>query len=168
MLKKLVLALAVVLPLSAFAQKFGTVDTDAIISAMPETATARQQIEEASKKYEAEYQKLNEELNKLFTDYQAIDKDETTPQAIKERRQTEIQEKGQKVEQFRQQATQDLQRQNEQLMTPILQKITDAIKSVGQEGNFTFIFPNEPSLLLYQGTDVTDVTPLVKTKLGVK
>ena len=71
----------------------------------------------------------------------------------------EIQDKGQKVEQFRQQATQDLQRQNEQLMAPILQKITEAIKSVGQEGSFTFIFPNEPSLLLYQGTDVTDVTP---------
>ena len=80
----------------------------------------------------------------------------------------EIQDEGQKVEQFRQQATQDLQRQNEQLMAPILQKITEAIKSVGQEGSFTFIFPNEPSLLLYQGTDVTDVTPLVKTKLGIK
>lgn len=168
MFKKLLLALAVVLPLSAFAQKFGTVDTEAILTAMPETTTARQQLDEASKKYEAEYQKLNEELNKLYTDFQAIQNDKETPDAIKDRRMQEIQDKGQKVEQFRQQATQDLQRQNEQLMAPILQKITEAIKSVGKEGSFTFIFPNEPSLLLYQGTDVTDVTPLVKTKLGIK
>jgi len=168
MFKKFLLALAVVLPFSAFAQKFGTVDTESIITAMPETATARQQIDEASKKYEAEFQKLNEELDKLYTDFQTIREDANTPETIKERRMQEIQDKAQKVEQFRQQATQDLQRQNEQLMAPILQKITEAIKSVGQEGAFTFVFPNEPSLILYQGTDVTDVTPLVKTKLGIK
>ena len=53
-------------------------------------------------------------------------------------------------------------------MAPIQQKINDAVKAVGQEGNFTFIFPNEQGLLLYTGTDVVNVTALVKTKLGIK
>lgn len=168
MLKKLILVIAMVLPMSIFAQKFGTVDTDAIMQAMPETTKARDQIAEASKKYENEFQKLNEELNKLYTDFQAIQNDANTPETIKERRMQEIQDRAQKVEQFRNTATQDLQRQQEQLMQPILAKVTEAIKSVGAEGTFTFIFPNEPSLLLYQGKDVVDVTPLVKTKLGLK
>lgn len=42
----------------------------------------------------------------------------------------------------------------------------DTIRNV--PGNFTFIFPNEQGFLLYTGTDVTDVTALVKTKLGIK
>ena len=80
----------------------------------------------------------------------------------------EIQDKANKVEQFRQTATQDLQRQQEQLMAPIQSKINDAVKAVGAEGGYTFIFPSEPSLILYQGTDVTDVTAAVKAKLGLK
>lgn len=168
MLKKLLLVVALALPVSLFAQKFGTVNSEEILRAMPETTAAQQQLDEATKKYEAEFQKLTDELNKLYTDFQGIQNDANTPETIKERRMQEIQERGQKVEQFRQQATQDLQRQNEQLMAPIAQKINEAIKSVGQEGSFTFIFPGEPSLILYQGTDVIDVTPLVKTKLGLK
>lgn len=168
MLKKIILALLVALPLSAAAQKFGTVDIDQVISGMPEVAEMQRQITEASQKYEAEFQKLVEELNKLVTEFQTIQEDPNTPQAIKERRMQDIQERQANVEKFRETATKELSRQQEQLMAPIQARMTDAIKAVGQEGGFTFIFPNEPSLLLYSGTDVQDVTALVKAKLGVK
>lgn len=168
MIKKLILALLVALPLSAAAQKFGTVDIDQVLQVMPEVADMQRQITEASQKYEAEFQKLVEEVNKLYTEFQSIADDPATPQTIKERRMQEIQDRQQKVEQFRNTATQDLQRQQEQLMGPIQGRLTDAIKAVGQEGGFTFIFPNDPSLVLYQGTDVVDVTATVKAKLGIK
>ncbi|MDE6043228.1 MAG: OmpH family outer membrane protein [Muribaculaceae bacterium] len=168
MIKKLLLAVLVALPFSAFAQKFGVVDLETVFQAMPETATAQTQLTDASKKYEDEFAKLREEVDKLFADYQNLQKDPSTPDAIKERRLNELQERDQKVQQFRNTASQDLARLQEQLMAPIQQKIADAVKTVGQEGNFTFIFPNEQALLLYTGSDVTDVTPLVKTKLGIK
>ncbi|MDE6288350.1 MAG: OmpH family outer membrane protein [Muribaculaceae bacterium] len=168
MIKKLILALLVALPLSAAAQKFGTVDIDQVLQVMPEVADMQRQITEASQKYEAEFQKLVEEVNKLYTEFQSIAEDPATPQTIKERRMQEIQDRQQKVEQFRNTATQDLQRQQEQLMGPIQARLTEAIKAVGQEGSFTFIFPNDPSLVLYQGTDVVDVTATVKAKLGIK
>ena len=167
MLKKLLLALLVALPISAAAQKFGTFNFDEVITAMPEIADMQKQLTESSQKYEAEFQKLQDELNKLYTDYQAIQNDPSTPESIKERRLQEIQDRAQKVEQFRQTATQDLQRLQEQLLAPIQQRVNDAVKAIGQEGNFTFIFPLEPSLILYQGADVVDVTPLVKAKLGI-
>lgn len=168
MIKRLLLAVLVALPFSAFAQKFGVVDLETVFQAMPETATAQTQLTDASKKYEDEFAKLREEVDKLFADYQNLQKDPSTPDAIKERRLNELQERDQKVQQFRNTASQDLARLQEQLMAPIQQKIADAVKTVGQEGNFTFIFPNEQALLLYTGSDVTDVTPLVKTKLGIK
>lgn len=168
MIKRLLLAVLVALPFSAFAQKFGVVDLETVFQAMPETATAQTQLTDASKKYEDEFAKLREEVDKLFADYQNLQKDPSTPDAIKERRLNELQDRDQKVQQFRNTASQDLARLQEQLMAPIQQKIADAVKTVGQEGNFTFIFPNEQALLLYTGSDVTDVTPLVKTKLGIK
>ncbi len=168
MLKKIIIALLVALPLSAAAQKFGTVDIDQVISAMPEVAEMQSQLTESSKKYEAEFQKLVEELNKLVTEFQAIQDDANTPQTIKERRMQDIQERQTKVEQFRNTATQDLQRQQEQLMAPIQAKMTEAIKAVGQEGGFTLVFPADPGLVLYQGADVVDLTAAVKAKLGIK
>ena len=168
MIKRLILAVLVALPFSALAQKFGVVDLDNVFQAMPETATAQTQLTDASKKYEDEFQKLREEVDKLFAEYQNLQKDPATPDAIKERRLNELSERDQKVQQFRNTASQDLARLQEQLMAPIQQKINDAVKAVGQEGNFTFIFPNEQGLLLYTGTDVVNVTALVKTKLGIK
>ena len=167
MLKKILLALVVALPLGAMAQKFVTVDLQALYSAMPETAAMDNQLKETSQQYENEYAKLQEEVNKLYADYQTIAKDNTVLDTIKERHIQEIQERGQKVEQFRNKAMQDLQQLQEQLMAPIQQKLNDAVKAVGVENGFTFIFPNDPMLVLYQGTDVVDATPLVKTKLGI-
>ncbi|MDE6135781.1 MAG: OmpH family outer membrane protein, partial [Muribaculaceae bacterium] len=158
MLKKLLLALVVALPCSAMAQKFGVVDSEAIITTMPEFNAMQTQIQETSKRYEDELQKLYDEANKLVADFQTIQNDANTPDPIKERKMQEIQERSQKIEQFRQTASQDIQRQQEQLIAPIQQKFTEAVQSVCAEGSFTFIFPSEPSLLLYSGSDVVDVT----------
>lgn len=168
MIKRLVLALALILPIAAFAQsKFGTVDVQSVISAMPEYEASQKQLEDASKKYQAEFDKLNEELTKLYAEFQNIANDGSTPESIKERRLNEIQEREAKVNQFRQTASQDLSRLQEQLLAPIQQKFNEAVKAVGQDGAYTFIFPNEPSMLLYTGSAVVDVTADVKKKLGL-
>lgn len=168
MIKKLLLAIAVALPMCAAAQtpKFGIVEVEPIFQSLPETTAAQNQITEASKKYEDEFAKLQEEFNKKYTEFQNLTKDTTTPESIKERRMQELSELDQKVQQFRATATNDLQRQQQTLMAPIQEKILTAIKAVGQENKFTFIFTNE--VPAYVGTDVVDVTPLVKTKLNVK
>ncbi len=167
MFKKIFLALALILPLSGMAQKFGVVDIDQVFQAMPETAAMQTQLEELSKKYEAEFQKLQEEVSKLYTEYQTIQNDPATPESIKERRIQEITEKGQKVDQFRVTAQQDIQRQQETLAAPIQAKLTEAVKAVGAEGGYTFVFPNEQGLLLYVGADVTNITAEVRKKLGI-
>lgn len=167
MFKKILLAIIVALPISMVAQKFGTVKVEEVIQAMPEFTAMQTQITETSKKYEEELGKLYEEANRLYTEFQAMQNDASTPESIKERRMQELQERSQKIEQFNQQAANDIQAQREQLMAPIQQKFADAVKSVGAEGAFTFIFPYEPNLLLYQSTEVVDVTPQVRAKLGL-
>lgn len=165
MIKKIFLAIMIALPAMAFGQgKFGTVDVQSILTAMPEVTEMNTQLETASKKYDEEFKKLVEEYNKKMTEFQNLAKD--TPESIKERRVAEMQEYEQKINQFRQTAQQDLQRQQEQLMAPIEEKLQKAIETVGTEGSFTFIFQN--AMPTYVGKDVIDVTPSVKGKLGLK
>ena len=78
----------------------------------------------------------------------------------------EMQELDAKIQKFRETADQDLRRQQQQLMAPIQEKVVKAIQSAGAEGGYTFIFENV--VPLYTGTDVTDITATVKTRLGIK
>ncbi|MDE5656532.1 MAG: OmpH family outer membrane protein [Muribaculaceae bacterium] len=167
MFKKILLLIAVLLPMSAFAQKFAVVDIQAVMEAMPEVAAAQTQLDASKQQFGTELQKIQEELNKLYNEFQTIADDASTPQSIKERRMSELNEKAQKVEQFRLQAEQDLAQQTQQLMAPIQAKIVDAIKAVGQEGGYTAVMPKDDGLLIYMGPDMLDVTNAVKGKLGL-
>lgn len=168
MLKKLMLAAFVVAPMCLMAQqvKLGYVNPMEIFNVMPEKATAETTLKTASDKYETEYKNLQTAFQKKLDDYDKADKDATTPQAIKDRHQQELQEEYQKIQNFQQTAAQDLQRQQEQLLAPIQQKLQDAIKAVGAEGGYTFIY--DTSSLLYVGTGAEDLTAKVKAKLGIK
>lgn len=164
MIKKLLLAIMIALPMSVFGQKFGVINTQEVMENMPEVKEMGTQLEAASKKYEDEFNKLQDEFKKKYEEFQALEA--TTPQTIKERRMAEIQELNNKIEQFRSTAQQDLQRQQQQLMAPLQEKVMKAVQSVGDEGSYTFIFENV--VPIYTGKDVTDITPTVKSRLGIK
>lgn len=163
MIKKFLMALAIALPSMAFAQKFAVVDAEVIMQAMPETKTAEEKVQQASTTFQAEFDKLREEIDKKYAEYQALPAD--TPESIKERRQQEIQEIAEKAQRFQQQAQQDLERQHMQLLQPVQEKLLNAIKSVGAEGGYSMVFPN--GVALYVGADIVDITDAVKAKLGL-
>ena len=163
MIKKLLLAIMIALPMSVFAQKFAVINTQQLMESMPELKTVNEQLEAANKKYQDEFTKLQEEFQKKFEEFQGLDED--TPQTIKDRRMQEMQELENKIQQFRETAVQDIQRQQQQLMAPTQAKVVKAIQAVGAEGNYTFVFENV--MPLYTGTDVTDITDTVKSRLGI-
>ncbi len=168
MIKKVLLAIALICPmlLSAQTLKIGLVDFGSVLQAMPETTAAQNQIKEVSDKYQAEYQKLGEEMNRLMEEYQKMAENELP--AIKERKTRELSDYQQKIQAFEQNAMNDINKMQNDLMGPIQQKIAQAVESVGREGNFSLIQIYDPQLVLYQAAPVEDVTPLVKAKLGVK
>lgn len=168
MIKKLLLAVCIALPMcvSAQALKFGTVNSQQLFELMPEKAVAEKTLVDASKKYEDEYKKLQDEFNKKYTEFQALDA--STPQSIKDRRMQELQENNTKIQNFQQMAANDLQKQQETLLAPITQKLQQAIQAVGKENGFTFIYDLSIPSVVYSGAPSIDVAPLVKAKLGLK
>lgn len=168
MFKKILLVAALLIPMLASAQtlKIGLVDQADILSKMPDTAAAQKKVEDASKSYDEEYQKLGEEMKRLYDELQKMKEDELP--AIKERKTREFTDYQQKIQQFEQNAMNDIQKMQQELMAPIMQKIRTAIESVGKEGGYSLIQDKNPQLTIYFAAPVVDITPEVKAKLGIQ
>lgn len=167
MLKKIALLLLLIAPMSVFAQKFGHVKFAEILTVMPEYTKAQTDIQAQQKLYEDEMKRASDELTKKFTEYQQ--EQANLPKNIQERRQKELQELNEKGMQFQADAQQQLQKAYAEMMEPIYKKIDDAIKAVGQEGGYVYIFDlNRTDIPFVNESLSTDVTPAVKGKLGLK
>ena len=166
MLKKIALILLLIAPMTVFAQKFGHIKTQEILIAMPEYTKAQTDIQTMQQQYDDEMKRLGEELNKKFAAYQQ--EQANLPKNIQERRQKELQELNERGMQMQQDAQQQLQQSWMQMLEPLAKKIDDAIKAVGQEGGYVYIFDlNATQIPFVNETLSTDVTGAVKAKLGL-
>jgi outer membrane protein len=151
---------------TANAQKFGHVNSQEIIQVMPEFTKARTDIEALTKQYEADLQSMQEELKKKS---EAYEKEQATlPANIKQRREQELQEMYQKIQQSYEDNRQALAKEQSEKMQAITTKVLDAIKAVGQAGGYVYIMDLSGGIPYISTTLSTDVTPQVKAKLGLK
>lgn len=166
-MKKLFVIALLCAPMSLFAQqKFGHVDTQTIIVAMPEYTAAKTEIETLSKQYEADLKTMQDELKSKS---EAFEKEEKTlPENIKQRRQQELQELYQRIQQSYQDNQQSLQKASSDKMQAITQKVAEAIKAIGQADGYVYIMDIASGIPYISTTLSTDLTAKVKTKLGLK
>ncbi len=165
-MKKLFLMLLMFAPMATFAQKFGHVNSQEIVQAMPEFTKARTDIEALAKQYDADLKSMQEELQKKA---EAYEKEQATlPANIKERREKELQEMYTKIQQSAQDNQQALQKTQAEKMQAITTKVLDAIKAIGQQGGYVYIMDLTGGIPYISTTLSKDITPEVKAKLGLK
>ena len=165
-MKKLLFMILMLTPIAVMAQKFGHVNTQDIIQAMPEYTKAKNEIDALQKQYEADLKSMQDELQKKSQDYEANEK--TLPDNIKQRRQQELQEMYQKIQQSYQDNQQALAKASQEKMSAITATVVDAIKQVGDAGGYVYIMELNGGIPYISNTLSTDVTAQVKTKLGLK
>lgn len=163
-MKKFFVMMALVLPMMASAQKFGHVNTQELFQAMPEVAKVRAQMDTISAQYENMLADMQSEFQKKLQDYQA--QEATMPEGIKTMRQQELQEMQQRIQTFYQTAEQDIQKKQQELLTPVHEKMAKAIKAVGEKEGYTYIF--DSAAMVHIGNDANDVQAAVKKELGIK
>ena len=171
MLKKIALVLMLALPMGVFAQnlKFGHINAQEIVSAMPEFAKAQSDIEALDKQLTSELQRTQEEFNKKYQEFQQAIAKDALPANIAERRQKELQDMMQRQEQFQQEAQQQMQKAQADAMAPIYKKLDDAIKAVGAAEGVIYIFDLARTPVAYVNESQSiNLTPKVKTQLGIK
>lgn len=166
MLKKLLLVVMLVLPLGAVAQKFGHTNSQAIILEMPEYKKAETDLEALQKKYQAEFEKSQDEFSKKAQQFQKDMAENTLPQTIADRRQKELQDMGQRMEAFQQEAMQSIQKAQMDLMAPIYKKLNDAIQKVGKKEGLIYVFDMASQTIPYVDEQQSkDVTAQIKAEL---
>jgi outer membrane protein len=168
-MKKFLVAVLMFAPMAAFAQKFAHVNTQEIIQVMPEYTKAKGEIDALTKQYEDDLKNMQDEMQKKAADYEAeLKKNPEMPQNIKERREKELQEMYQKIQQSYQDNQQALAKASQEKMQLITTKVLDAIKSVGQAGGYVYVMDINAGIPYVSTTLSTDITTQVKTKLGLK
>ncbi len=168
MFKKIAFAVAMfILPLGAMAQaKFAHMNSQEVISVMPEFTKAQADLDAMAKKYQEEMQRGQEELNKKYQEL--VQQQDSLPKNILERRQKEVQDLAQRQEQFQQEAYQAMEKARQDAMVPIYKKLDDAIQAVGQAEGVVYIFDLARTAIPFVSAQSTDVTAKVKAQLGIK
>ena len=167
-MKRILVFILALLPFMLVAQaRIGIVNSQEIFDLMPEKAAAEAQLKALSDRYHAEYALLQDEFDKKYADYQAIAADASMPETIKERRVQELQEGDKKLREFEQLVADDIAKRREALTRPIADKVQAAIRTVGEQGAFDVVFDTAVTPVAYTGPATVDITPIVKTLLGL-
>lgn len=156
--------LLLLLPVVATAQqKIAVVNSQELLTAMPDMKVAQDRLQELDKKYTAEMQTMNDEYQKKLELYMK-DKEGLSEALLKSREQ-ELADLQSRIQRSYQAMQQDMEKQQGTLMAPIQQKIVEAIKKVGDAGGYTYVM--ESTMMLYSGPSAVDITAQVKKQLGL-
>ena len=148
---------------TAFSQKIGYINTEELIGAMPEAATATTQLQDYQTALQQQYTDLNSELQEK--DSLFIKDSAKLSSATKELRRSALIELYQKLQGFQQATQQKLQEKQQELLTPIRNKALETIKAVGKENAYTYVLDQNAVIV---GPPGDDILPLVKKKLNIK
>ena len=161
-IKVFVLVALTLAAMSVSAQvKLGHIETQKLIQAMPEWTAAQKTFEEEQKKVNTELNSLREQFQTKLAEYS--EKMKTYSEAMRATTEEELQG----FQRFQETAMAQLEKTQNDLMQPVMEKALNAIKEVGKENGFTYIFDMNAGIL-YAAENSQDVLPLVKKKLGLQ
>ncbi|MFT5250272.1 MAG: outer membrane protein [bacterium] len=141
--------------------KVAHIDTQALAEAMPEMKAAQSQLESLQKTYDTEIKNLVKEFETKIAQYEVEAESKTAE--VNSKRAEEVQGMQANINAYRQGALEDLQKKQEDLIAPILEKARTAIQKVGRTQGYEYVMDSS-SLLLAEGKDLlVDV----KKELGI-
>jgi outer membrane protein len=150
-------------------QRIGFVDTDQILSRMPEYAGIKQQLDQQVTVWQEELETLEEELKELTEEFQA--REILYTEEVKEAKQNEINALQAKVNQFLQQKFSpegDYFRIQKERLQPLQRTVFDAIRAVAEQDGYDLVFDRSQNIGLLYGDNRWDLTPRVLEELGIQ
>ena len=165
-MKKILVLLLMVAPLSLFAQKFGYINSVEIVQVMPEYTKAQNDYQTLLKQYSDEFERMRKELEKKSMDYEQAK--DSLPPAILQRREKDLQELYTRLHQYEQERAQNLQQTQQTKLAEVNQVLNKAIQAVGDAGGYVCVFDVAAGIPYISKTLCEDLTEAVKTKLGIK
>ncbi|MDX1684862.1 MAG: OmpH family outer membrane protein [Saprospiraceae bacterium] len=164
--KYAVMALVLLATTQLEAQKFGYVNSQALLAEMPEVKQAEANLDALKKQLQKKGQQMLTDLETKYKELQRKEaQGELSPKQIESEAQ-KIKEEESKIARFEQDMQQQLMKKQEELMQPVIDKVNTAISNVAEEGGYEYIFDAVGGFILY-ADESNDVTAQVKAKLGL-
>jgi outer membrane protein len=165
-MKKILFAAFMLLaPLAISAQKFGHFNAQEIMEAMPETATMRTELQTLAKQYEDDQKRMEEELTKKQEEYQK--EAANLLENVRARREQELNDLYQRYMQSRQDNANAFQKAQMEKLQAIQDKLLEAVKKVGEEGDYIYIMDTGGAVPFINTKRSIDVSADIKRTLGI-
>ncbi len=154
-------------PTDANAQKFAYVDTEYILSNIPEYTDAQDELDALSKKWQNEIDAKHKQISEMYKKYQA--EVVLLPEDVKKKREDEIVAK--------EKETKDLQKKyfgpegklfkkRQELIQPIQEKVFNAIETIATTRNIGMVFDKAGAPVLLFGDPKYDISDDVLDEVG--
>ena len=167
MMKRMTLAVAILsMAIVLHTQKFGHVNSELLVQAMPEYDSAITKVQELQQHYELEIERIQVEINKKIEEFNQTES--TMSDLIKEAKASEIQELQMRLQNYSQTAQQELQQQSGAMIQPVMEKARMAIEEVAKELGLIYVFDISQGNPVYTSEESLDLVPQVKAKLGLQ
>ena len=169
MTKKTLLILISTLLISAgsFAQKFAYVDTDYILSNIPEFSQAQDKLDEISGQWQTEIESIYAEVDKMYRDYQSQEVLLTDEMKTKREAAIIAREKSAKDLQKKRFGPEgDLYAKRQELIKPIQDKVYDAIQQLAANSKYAVIFDSSSDLIMLYSNPNLDKSDKVLGNMG--
>lgn len=166
-IKAILLAAVITMSFSAFAQKsvkIGHINSNELLAAMPERETIQKEIEDYAAQLTTTMDAMRKEYESKVADFQS--KQDVMTDIIRDNKVKEITDLEKRITEFQRTAQADLQKKEEKLLQPIIDKAKKAIDDVAKENNYTYVLDSSMGVVLYS-IESDDILPLVKKKLGI-
>jgi outer membrane protein len=144
--------------------KMGYISLTELISSMPETKKADSSLAEFSAALNQNFEDQKREFNEQDSILSSKDTTKYTKAQLELKRKN-LAEMYIKLQGYQQQAGQQYQQKQQDLITPIQKKAIEATQTVAKENGYTYVFIKDALLV---SPPAEDLLPLVKKKLGVK
>lgn len=164
-MKKLFLMLMLCAPMTLFAQKFGHLDSQALLQSLPEATAVQSKLEAKGKEYQKQLEDMQAELQRQA---QAYDKTKSTMNATKQAEtEKNLQDMYNKIQQTAQDNQKAFNEEQQKQLGPVLEKVRNAIAAVAKAGNYVYIMEKAAGQPLYINEALSkDVTAEVKAQLA--
>ncbi|HIZ91454.1 MAG TPA: OmpH family outer membrane protein [Candidatus Bacteroides merdavium] len=161
------LLLLTIFSATTYAQKFALIDMEYILESIPAYESANQQLEQASKQWQAEIEKAGQEVKSLYENYQKTA--ENLNETQRTQKENEIVEKEKALAELRRNyfgPEGELYKKREALIRPIQDQIYNAVKEIATQQGYTVVTDRASASSIIFASPEIDISNEVLARLG--
>ncbi len=144
--------------------KIAHINSQKLLELMPEMKDIQTKLQNLQKQYEQQLLTMQQEIEAKTAKLQS---DTSSPDAVLEIMQAELEDLYARYQRLQQSASQDINRKQEELVTPLMKKVKDAIEKVAKAKGFEYVLDSTQGGGVIFGDPKYDLMEDVKKELNL-